>query len=86
MISYANWHAALESAAENCEYEGYRATADELRDIAKAAPKLRALHTAAEHLGPWMSAALGDPKVCAEFKMRADAFIVALNDLREVQP
>ena len=44
--------------------------------------ELEALHVTAEALGPWMSAALADPKACAEFKGDADAFLVALNSLR----
>lgn len=44
--------------------------------------KLEILHAMAEALGPWMSAALSDPKTCAEFKGDADAFLVALNALR----
>lgn len=41
-----------------------------------------ALVTAAETLGPWMSAALSDPKACAEFKVDAAAFLNALYRLK----
>lgn len=47
--------------------------------------KFEALQDASEDLGPWMSAALDDPKACKEFKVAADAFLKALHELLEAR-
>jgi hypothetical protein len=57
--------------------------------VARKMGKLRAenerLRTACEKLGPWMSAALDDPQVCAEMKDAIKAWFSALEEAEKAE-